>query len=403
MRRIAVLSLGNFFSAAHFFLIIYILAPYLATFMPAAVSGLVVSLGAVVTLSIYPLMPKLVAKYGPQKLVIALSLLEIVLLLALAFDPMPLLAVLLAALACANSPFIGYQQDLLLEASVTDETLTGRVRTAFLTAGNIALVLAPIVTGFLLDDSDRYGLVFLAAALTLVPFVLLMSLKPLPCPESLPTRTNVRGACLCIIRDQDLRGIALAAAVLQIFFHLAPLYIPLYLHTVLGIPWSELGWIFAVMLVPFVLLEFPAGWLADTKLGDKRILIAGFVIMGLALAATGLITSATPFASIVVLLVLSRTGAALVEAMVEGHFFRRVSVNDTNTVSVFRMMRPGGALVAPIIGSVLLSVTDYTTFFAITGAGILVVGLWSARMLRDPRSEGGMLCLIFGACHRGRA
>src|SRR3989344_5625719 len=389
MRRIAVLSIGNFFSAAHFFLIIYILAPYLATLMPAAVSGLAVSLGAVVTLIVFPTLPRLVRKYGPQKLGIFLAVLEMLILLALAANPTPLLAVLLAALACAVSPFIAYQLDLLLEATVTDEGSTGRMRTAFLTAGNIALVLAPIIVGILLDDDEQYGFVFLVAALTLVPFILVL--------------TSGKEACLCIARDTDLRAIAIAGAVLQIFFHIAPIYIPLYLHTALGIPWSELGWMFAVMLLPFVFLEYPAGWLADTRLGDRRLLAAGFVIMGLAIVATGLITVATPLGAIVLVLVISRIGAALVEAMVESHFFRRVSADDTDTVSAFRMLRPLGALLAPVIGSILLSVASYTTFFAVTGTGILLFGLWSVRMISDPKSEPSTLCLLFGACHRGRA
>jgi len=402
MRRIAVLSLGNFFSAAHFFLIIYILAPYLATLMPAAVSGLAVSLGAVVTLTVFPLLPRLVRKYGPQKLGILLAVLEMVVLLGLAANPTPLLAVLLAALACATSPFIAYQLDLLLEATVTDEGSTGRMRTAFLTAGNIALVLAPIITGMLLDEEGQYSFVFLVAALTLVPFILVLMRGRFPGTVA-PKRTSVKEACLCIARDKDLRAIALAGGVLQIFFHIAPLYIPLYLHTALGIPWSELGWMFAVMLLPFVFLEYPAGWLADTRLGDRRLLAAGFVVMGLAVVATGFITEVTPLGAIVLVLVLSRIGAALVEAMVESHFFRRVSADDADTVSAFRMLRPLGALLAPVIGSILLSVASYTTFFAVTGVGILLFGLWSARMISDPRSEPSMLCLLFGVCHRGRA
>jgi MFS family permease len=403
MRRIAVLSLGNFFSAAHFFLIIYILAPYLATLMPAAVSGLAISIGAIITLVVFPFLPREVAKYGPQKLGIIFAVLEICVLLALSFNPTPLLAVLLAALACAISPFIAYQLDLLLEGTVTDEGMTGRIRSAFLTAGNVALVLAPIVVGLLLDTSEEYGRIFLIAALTLIPFVLLMARQKLPHPELSPMKTDVKTTCLCIARDPDLRAIALASATIQLFFHLAPLYIPLYLHNELGIPWSELGWMFSVMLIPFVLFEYPAGWLADTRIGDRRILATGFVLTGLALAATGFITEATPLGAIVSILVLSRTGAALVESMVEGHFFRRVSASDANTVSVFRMMRPGGALLAPVIGSVLLSVGSYTTLFTVTGVGVLLLGLWSARSIQDPRSEAGMLCLLFGACHRGRA
>ena len=384
MRRIGVLSLGNFFAAAHFFLIIYILAPYLATLVPENVAGLAISLGAVFTLTFFPSLPRLAAKYGPQKLGVWFGFAEILILLGLALSPNAFFAVLLAALACAVSPFIAYQLDLLLESAVEDENSTGRVRAAFLTAGNVSLVLAPMVTGYLLADSERYNLVFLVAALSLIPFMLLLRHVPAAIPAP-PRRINLRDACLCLMNDKDLRAIALAYGVIQFFFHLAPLYIPLYLHNVLGIPWSELGWMFAVMLLPFVLLEYPAGWLADTKLGDKRILAAGFVLTGLALAAIGTITETTSLTAILAILVLSRVGSALVEAIAEGHFFRRVSANDANTVSLFRMLRPVGALTAPIVGSLLLSVSGYTTFFAVTGFFVLVVGFFASLSVRDLR------------------
>lgn len=381
MRDQTLLSFGNFFSAIHFFLVVYVLAPYLATFMPANVSGIALSLGAIVTLSAFPFMPKLVAKHGAQQLAILFAGIEFLILILLATAPSPLLAVLLIALACATSPLLAYQLDLLLEASVEDESTTGRVRTRFLTAGNIALVLTPLLIGLLLNDGDQYQRVFLVAALTLLPFIFLMIVKKLPRPEA-PKIHSLTDACLCIANDRDLRAVALANAVLQFFYHLAPIFIPLYLHNVLLIPWSTLGWMFAIMLVPFVLLEYPAGYLADKKLGDKLFLAIGFVIIGLSFAALGLVDAATPIWIILAILIATRVGAALVEAMAEGHFFRRVTEEDTNTVSVFRMMRPTGALIAPIIGTLLLSIAGYPGLFFVSGFLILIAGFLTSLSIR---------------------
>lgn len=354
----------------------------MATIMPAGTSGLVISLGAIVTLASFPVMPRLVGRYGAKNLAILFALFEASILFALSINPNPLLAIILVALACATSPLIAYQLDLLLEASVEDERETGRIRTKFLTAGNIALVLAPLGIGFILGTTDHYGRVFFFASLTLIPFILLIALSRFP-RAIVPSLSNIGDACLCIFNDKDLRAIALCNITLQFFYHLAPLYVPLYLHSVLGIPWSTLGWMFAVMLIPFVLLEYPAGYLADTRFGDKLFMFVGFVITGLAFVATGFVTGSTSIAIILTLLVLSRVGAALVEAMTEGHFFRRVSERDTNTVTIFRMMRPAGALLAPIVGSLLLSVLSYKGFFIVTGFIILVVGLFSAHSLRN--------------------
>lgn len=384
MRPRAVLSVGNFFASAHYFLIIYILGPYLATFMRPESTGLVISFGAVLTLCVFPFVPRLAAKFGPQTLAISLAALEAIFLTWLAIEPAPIAAILFAALACATSPLIAYQLDLLLETTVTNEGATGRIRTVFLTAGNMALIIAPLVVGFLLDGGDVYGRVFLTAAFSLIPFIVLMVLAPLPRSHA-PAFTKVRDAWSRIFADRDLRAIVCSMIMLQFMYQLSQLYIPIYLHNVLGIPWHELGWVFAVVLTPFVLVEYPAGLLADTRLGDRRLLLIGFGILGLGFAATQLVHAGTSVLILVLILLATRLGAALVEAMTEGHFFRRVSDRDANTVSVFRMMRPGAALVAPIVGSLLLSVGSYGMFFLIGGGIILVLGLLSAFSISDVR------------------
>lgn len=379
-----VLSVGNFFGAGHFFLVIYVVAPYLALFMPAAQTGLVISLGALITLSAFPFMPRLVRAFGAKRLAIALAFLQAVTVSVLALSPGVVFAVLCVAVVCATSPLIAYQLDLLLEAATTEEGETGRTRTLFITAGSLALIMAPLLIGFLLDGTEAYWRVFLAAALSLTPFIALLLLERLPEGEP-PHLAAMKDTCFCLWSDPDLRAAALGNGVLQFFFHLAPLYIPLYLHTVLGFAWSDLGWIFAIMLLPFVFLEYPAGWIADRWLGDKELLIAGFIITGVAFAAIGFVTASTPLAVIALILFVSRIGGALIEAMVESHFFRRVTDRDANTISVFRMMRPVGALIAPLFASVLLVSGNYLLFFMVSGALIVALGIVATIPLRDIR------------------
>lgn len=379
-----VLSFANFFGAAHFFLIVYVITPYLALFMPESQTGLIVSFGAVITLLAFPFMPRLVAKHGARRIAVVLAFLQAISIFVLTFSPSVVFAVACIAIACALSPLIAYQLDLLLEAATTEEGSTGRVRTLFITAANLALIIAPLLIGSLLDGTEAYARIFLIASLSLTPFIVLLMFERLPEGEP-PHFSKVRSTCFCLWSNPDLRAAALGNGVLQFFFHLAPLYIPLYLHTVLGFPWSDLGWVFAVMLLPFVFVEYPAGYIADRWLGDKELLIAGFIITGLAFGAVSLITAATPLLVIAAILFVSRVGAALAEAMIEGHFFRRVSERDPNTISVFRMMRPVGALVAPIFASVLLITGNYVAFFMVSGALIVALGILVTIPLKDVR------------------
>ncbi|MBU1293022.1 MFS transporter [Patescibacteria group bacterium] len=378
------LSIGNFFAAGHFFLVAYIIAPYLALYMPAAQTGLVVSLGAVFTLSLFPFMPRITAHFGARKMAIALTSLQAIILGSLAISPGVIPAVIFIAAACATAPFISYQLDLLLEATVREENTTGRVRTLFLTAANIALVLAPLIIGFLLGSTENYARVFFASALMLTPFITLFLFERTPEPQPHGI-TRVGLTCKCIWADKDLRAASIGNAVLQFFYHLAPLYTSLYLHTALGIPWSELGWIFAIMLIPFVFIEYPAGYIADRWLGDKELLITGFVITGVFFALLGFVTIETPLLLIAAILFMTRVGAALVEAMVEGHFFRRVSERDANTISVFRMTRPLAGLTAPLFASIVLLSGNYLAFFILSGGIIVALGVVSAAAIHDIR------------------
>ncbi len=370
-----LLAFGNFFSVAHFYLIIFVLAPYLATFMPAEETGLIISMGALATLAIFPLAPRIVCRIGARRLALYFGLAEAMVLVLLATNPVPVLAMVFVALATAMSPLIAYGLDILLEATVkhVEESSTGSVRTAFLTAGNAALIVAPIVAGFLLDDTNAYYRVFLAAALSLIPFLILFSLNHFP--EGAPLLgSDLRKTWTHFKESHDLRSIMAANVILQFFYHLAPLYVPLYLHNALHIPWSSLGWMFAVMLLPFVLVEYPAGVLADRALGDKALLAVGFLIAGFSFALIGFLDSGSPLFVVVAVLVASRIGIALVESMTEGHFFRRVSERDADTVSVFRMARPFSALLAPLTGSILLATVGYEWLFAITGSMVIVAG-----------------------------
>ncbi|MGE5541167.1 MAG: MFS transporter [Bacillota bacterium] len=378
----SILTFGNFFAVAHFYLIIYLITPYLATFMPDSATGLVVSLGAIMTLSVFPFMPHLVRRYGPRRLAVFFGSIEAFALAWLAVEPTPIPAVLMVAVACATSPLLVYQLDLLLEATIAKEGTTGRIRTMFLTAGNIALVASPLIAGMLLDSGEAYWRVYALAAVSLVPFIGLMLVRRLPEGRT-PNFVTVMEAYVCLLRDKDLRAIVIAHGTLQFFYHVAPLYIPLYLHHVLGMPWQNLGWMFAVMLFPFVLLEYPAGWLADRKWGDQELLLAGFVLMATAFAALAMVTADTTVLVILILLVMNRAGAALVEAMSEGHFFRRVSENDAATVSLFRMTRPMAALTAPVVCSILLSISSYGALFIVTGMLIGIVGVASGLAIKD--------------------
>src|SRR3989344_4280344 len=98
----------------------------------------------------------------------------------LAAAPGAIAVSLLIALTVSLQPLLSYELDLLLEATVAEEGTTGRVRTLFITAWNIAALVAPLLMGALLAGSDAYGCTFFAAVIALVPFIILFAVRRLP-------------------------------------------------------------------------------------------------------------------------------------------------------------------------------------------------------------------------------
>jgi MFS family permease len=188
-----------------------------------------------------------------------------------------------------------------------------------------------------------------------------------------------------IVRNRDLAAVTVGNLVLYLFYVWAPLYVPVYLHDVLGFPWTSLGLIFSVMLIPYVIVEYPAGWIADRYLGDKELMFGGFLIAGASLAALSVVTATTPLVVILIILTISRVGSALTESMVEAHFFRRVSKRDINSVSVYRSVWPLSYIIAPIIGGFLLIHGGYHTFFLVTGALVMAGGGIATLLIKDFR------------------
>jgi len=379
-----ILFVANFFFSILSALAVYILLPYLSTLMPTTYTGLVVAAGGLAAVIFFPLMPRLAARYGAQQLSLIFALVEMITLFVLAAAPGIFASVLLIIVMVALQPLLSYELDLLLEATGDGESMTGRVRAIFLTAWNTGSFVAPLLIGALLASSDAYGRVFIAAAAAIVPFIVLFAARRLPHGE-MSKLPPMRDTLACIIRRRDLVAVTFGHLILYLFYVWAPLYVPFYLHSVLGFSWSDLGWIFSIMLIPYVLIEYPAGWVADRFLGDKELMFVGFLIAGGALASISFLTPTSSLILILFILIISRAGAALIEGMTEGHFFRSVSERDVNSVSIFRGVWPLAYVIAPIIGSIILFFGNYQFLFLLTGGFVALAGAISTLFIKDFR------------------
>ncbi|MCK4553712.1 MFS transporter, partial [Candidatus Parcubacteria bacterium] len=139
------------------------------------------------------------------------------------------------------------------------------------------------------------------------------------------------------------------------------------------------------MLIPFVLLEYPAGFLADRKLGEKEMLIVALFIIGLSTFWLYFIDSVNPYLWGVSLFV-TRIGASLLEIMRDSYFYKRIDGHDVDIINFFRTSSPTGYILGAILSGILL------LFFPLKSVFILVAllafsGLYPAFKLVDNKSE----------------
>ncbi len=371
-KGVLLLSIGNFLVRFHNYLILFTVSTFLASFMDERAVGVV--LAAIATLVGLNLlrMPALFARFGPKRLLVILGILEAATVMGLSVVQTGILPVILLVFqgVFASSIFLGL--DLLLECQTTSEKKTGHLRGMFLVFANTAVLAASIALGSVMNDHNYEDLFFLAAV-SLVPFVLLSTAFPAVSHAVSRTETSLREAVMRIQTRADLFPTILAHFLLLLFFSWSFLYLPLYLHEHVGFSWKSVGYLLALTLSPYVVLEYIVGSVADSRLGERKIVIAGFTLMILAMGSFAFIGSAGLLWWALAFLV-GGVGGALAEVATEAHFFRLVSVLDGEVISVFRMLRPLSVVVGPLMASFALLFLPFSGIF-IFFALILILGI----------------------------
>jgi MFS family permease len=304
-------------------------------------------------------------------------------LLGLAISTNAALALVSIILFTISSNLIWINMDFLIEDFSID-AVTGKIRSIYFTFINIGWILSPTLAAYLLIGKGEYTLIFLIAASLTIPFFLTFLYEGRKLQDhNKYKRLSFGLAFKRMWTKPNLRGIFFVALLLQIFFNSAVIYVPLYLFQNMGMSWEVLGPIFSIMLIPFVLVEIPAGIIADRYLGEKELLITGFLILSVSLFLFYYIPvpSAWLWAAV---LFLSRIGAALIEAMRETYFFKIVSVKDADDINIFRTTTPLGHTLGSLlaIGTLFFFPLQYLFLFL---SIIMLSGFFFIASIKDTK------------------
>jgi len=266
------------------------------------------------------------------------------------------------------------------------------VRGAFLTILNLSWLASPLIIGSLLGEGSNYALVYFVSGLSLFLFVLTVLITFAVPPHSEQKEVVAAISIGKVLRslwqersthESDLHNILAINFILNFFYAFMVIYTPLYLHTNIGLSWSAIGVIFTIMLLPFVFLQYPLGKLADGQLGEKEILSAGLLIMGLACITLSFITSAN-MALWALVLFVSRLGAASVEIAQETYLFKKINADDTFILAISRILLPAAYIAGPLTATIFLFFLPIQYLFIFLGL-IVLFGLRYALVLVDTK------------------
>ncbi len=385
--RLAVIYLSNLLLSFHYFLILYIHSSYLGTFFSASQLALLYMLGSAINLVLFFNLPYILGRIGNYKFTLWAIILEAAAISGLIFGSTAVSVGISFVLHQAVISMILFGLDIFLEGATKDEQKTGSVRGLYLTLSNITLVFSPLIVGILLV-AENFWTVYLVSLMFLFPLFFLIKKYLREAKYKKTERVHILKTLSDCKKNKDVRGILLAQFCLQFFYAFMVIYMPIYLHKYIGFSWQEIGVIFTVMLLPFMLFELPIGTLADKKLGEKELLVAGFTVMAIATFCIPLLQNKILLAW-AGLLFLTRVGASFVEITSESYFFKHVNEQNTGLISLFRMTRPLSFIIAPAFVTfslyfLLAQDASYGYIFSLLGL-LMLFGVKHALTLKDTK------------------
>lgn len=342
----------------------YINSSFLTSMTNGNLVGIIYSVGSVLSLTALISVPRFLKRYGNYKVTVFIAIAYFLDLLGLAFIPNTYLVIFCFVISGSMATIIYFNLDVFLEHNSSDAK-TGRIRSVYLTCLNFAWVLSPWLAGIIIDEFS-YRKIYLFVSLLIIPIILIISssLKNFKDPEY--KTFDVLETIKSVNTDKNIKNIWTSSLLLQIFYSWMIIYTPIYLNQYIGFSWGTIGIIFSIMLLPFVIIEIPIGYIADKILGEKEILTVGFIIMGIFTAIIPLITSRN-FLLWALILFMTRIGAAMVEVMNDTYFFKKVTDKNLNLINLYRTVTPLAYIISPIIATIIILFVPFTSIFYVLG------------------------------------
>lgn len=380
---LSILFVASFVLALSTAIPAYVNSSFVECFVEVKYVGLFFAAANIVLASVMLLYPRVIEKLGNFVSTQSMIFLNALALIVIIFSSNPWLILPAFILMWVSSQLIWNNMDIFVE-SFTRDVNTGKIRTIFFTFMNLGWIFSPLIASRLVGADDYYNPVYFVSIICLILFyiIIVFNRKKVSLPIRY-SRIDIKNTAIDFWKKDSFRGIYSVSFLLNLFYSSAVVYIPIYLHNNLGFDWSVLGIMFSIMLIPFVLIEIPAGIVADKYLGEKELMNVGFVILIISLLLFFTVKSANPVVWGAILF-FSRVGSALIEAMRESRFFKMVDAKDISHINFLRTSYPLGYLVGSGLGVLLLSFFEIQYLFLFL-AVIFLYSFYFTYIIKDSR------------------
>lgn len=325
--------------------------------------------------------------FGRIKVFVFLNIFSILLLSLLTFLKITFFSAFVLVLYIIALNVLMVVWDAVLEEYSQDKD-TGRIRGLFLSFWNLGGMLGPLAGGVILS---RYGYNFAFLVSIFLYFLILICFLFVFNNVKIKEKKveSITKVLRLMRRDRDIWNIYWISTILKIFYAVGTIFFSLYLVSI-GLSVAQVGFIFTVTFLPFVLLEYKIGVWADKKYGEKEMLIIGFVIMIIAMIFI-FFTKSNSFYLWMFLLTLAFLGATFVEAMSDTYFYKKIDSSEIVISNFFRSSRPLSYLVGALIGGIIQVQFNFKGVFLATIISLLIGGYF-AIILRDidPKKQDGI-------------
>ncbi len=317
-------------------------------------------------------------KLGKGRVLIFLLLSQIFLLALLVYLNVSLITAIILVLYIVICNVLMVVWDAILE-EYSENDDTGRIRGLFLTFWNLGGMIAPAIGSIIVNKYGFSTIFIISLVLYIIIFILsLLTFRKVSMQkkENQPILKLFKRMRL----NKDIWNIYWISLVLRIFYSVGTIFFPLYLISI-GLSISQVGIIFTATFIPFILIEYKLGVLADNKYGEKEMLIIGLAIMAIFMMVI-YYTNSNSFIFWLFLLMSVHVGAAFVESMSDTYFYKKIDSDDIAIGNFFRSSRPLAYLAGAVIGGIMQMHFGFKVVF-LSIVIIILIGLYPAIILKD--------------------